>query len=528
MSWNWLTGFLNFEESPPEPLVLGAELWCPYGSEHTYLILERDGFDIGNLPQANVDDCKKSVNIFPFGECAGGRLCEYKMKLARKWENPEPQTEIVNGKEVITTKSVLMCNAEGMEIQAATSGQEFGKSIAEQLNLKAEMDAKYPGLYDLLMDPYGSLYLNEGMYEKALAFLEDQVQEKGNIFLPAIFDGDDLKNEMVRLALGRLMPRCDVSTYDRFINGLEDTGVLIGMNEKEGWDVHYLNDEMMEMLWKDCKTTDERVKTDPVIRWQEENRVFTSSMSDAMTQLSKAVVMYLVMQAEPAEKTGENPLGKVKEKLLDKVKQKPEELANVSAEESLADLMSPEDAERYLRFLKNGSTAGLTPEELAGIQKVDDYLLTNSSAYSKVMELRSIERSLANERAFNYYKDLASRLDVSTAPNTAVFYSGPGNREVAEAFAKMNEKVTLEMTKGGKFLDDLELFNSETSPLTSAQAIDVWAGLSERYAQQASGNTYGFVNGARPDSIFNTYEYPALQNNSNVTNVFTELLQGGL
>ena len=373
MSWNWLTGFLNFEESPPEPLVLGAELWCPYGSEHTYLILERDGFDIGNLPQANVDDCKKSVNIFPFGECAGGRLCEYKMKLARKWENPEPQTEIVNGKEVITTKSVLMCNAEGMEIQAATSGQEFGKSLAEQLNLKAEMDAKYPGLYDLLMDPYGSLYLNEGMYEKALAFLEDQVQEKGNIFLPTIFDGNDLKNEMVRLALGRLMPRCDVSTYDRFINGLEDTGVLTGMNEKEGWDVHYLNDEMMEMLWKDCKTTDERVKTDPVIRWQEENRVFTSSMSDAMTQLSKAVVMYLVMQAEPAEKTGENPLGKVKEKLLDKVKQKPEELANVSAEESLADLMSPEDAERYLRFLKNGSTAGLTPEELAGIQKVDDY-----------------------------------------------------------------------------------------------------------------------------------------------------------
>lgn len=237
------------------------------------------------------------------------------MKLARKWENPEPQTEIVNGKEVITTKSVLMCNAEGMEIQAATSGQEFGKSLAEQLNLKAEMDAKYPGLYDLLMDPYGSLYLNEGMYEKALAFLEDQVQEKGNIFLPTIFDGNDLKNEMVRLALGRLMPRCDVSTYDRFINGLEDTGVLTGMNEKEGWDVHYLNSEMMEMLWKDCKTTDERVKTDPVIRWQEENRVFTSSMSDAMTQLSKAVVMYLASQSQPAEKTGEKPLGKVKEKI---------------------------------------------------------------------------------------------------------------------------------------------------------------------------------------------------------------------
>ncbi len=65
----------------------------------------------------------------------------------------------------------------------------------------------FPRKYDLLMDPYGSMYLNEGMYEKALAFLEDQVQEKGNIFLPTIFDGNDFKNEMVRLALGECFGR---------------------------------------------------------------------------------------------------------------------------------------------------------------------------------------------------------------------------------------------------------------------------------------------------------------------------------
>lgn len=304
---------IDWFKKPPEPLVLGAELWCPYGSEHTYLMLERDDIDIDNLPQANVDDCKKSVNIFPFGECAGGSLCEYRMELEKHWENPEPQTEIVNGKEVITTKSVLLCRAGGMEIQAANSGQEFGKKLAEQINLKIKMDAEYPGLYDLLTDPYGSLYLNEGMYETALAFLADRMTDKGDIFLPAVFDGNDLENEMVRLALGKLMPRCDVSTYDRFINGLEDTGLLTGMNEKEGWDVHYLNNEMMEMLRKDCKTTDERVKTDPEIRWQEENRIFTSSMSDAMTQLSKAVVMYLAMKPQSVEETGEKPVEKVKE-----------------------------------------------------------------------------------------------------------------------------------------------------------------------------------------------------------------------
>ena len=120
--FSWFTEL--FAESPPEPLVLGAELWCPYGSEHSFLMLERDDIDIDNLPQANVKDCKKSVNIFPFGKCAGGKLCEYKLELEKQWENPEPQNEIVNGEEIITTKSVLICKTEGVEIQAATSGQD--------------------------------------------------------------------------------------------------------------------------------------------------------------------------------------------------------------------------------------------------------------------------------------------------------------------------------------------------------------------------------------------------------------------
>lgn len=55
----------------------------------------------------------------------------------------------------------------------------------------------------------------------------------------------------------------------------------------------------------------------------------------------------------------------------------------------------------------------------------------------------------------------------------------------------------------------------------------MWKRLSERYAQGASGNTYGFTEGARKGSIFNTVEYPILQNNPNVENVFTELFKSG-
>ena len=73
-------------------------------------------------------------------------------------------------------------------------------------------------------------------------------------------------------------------------------------------------------------------------------------------------------------------------------------------------------------------------------------------------------------------------------------------------------------------MDSLDLF-STNSPLSQEEARRVWARLSARYAQGASGNTYGFVNGSRPDSIFNTVEYPELVKNSKVTNIFTEFMK---
>ena len=112
------------------------------------------------------------------------------MELEKQWENPEPQTILVNGKEIITTKSVLLCKAEGVEIKAIKSGQD--RVYAEQVLLYAEMDAKYPGLSEILDDPYGSLYLKEGMYEKAIQFLEDRLKPNGGeLFLPTIYDKDN-------------------------------------------------------------------------------------------------------------------------------------------------------------------------------------------------------------------------------------------------------------------------------------------------------------------------------------------------
>ena len=44
--------------------------------------------------------------------------------------------------------------------------------------------------------------------------------------------------------------------------------------------------------------------------------------------------------------------------------------------------------------------------------------------------------------AFDFYKKQAYEVDISCKENQAVFYSGPGNRQKAEDFARLNGKTT--------------------------------------------------------------------------------------
>lgn len=41
---------------------------------------------------------------------------------------------------------------------------------------------------------------------------------------------------MIRAALERLLPHCDTSAFDRFINGLENAAVCNDMDQVSGWD----------------------------------------------------------------------------------------------------------------------------------------------------------------------------------------------------------------------------------------------------------------------------------------------------
>lgn len=285
--FDWLFGK---EKKPPEPLVLGAKLRCPYGSQDSYLYVDSQDIKINNLPKACVDDSKALFNILPFGDCYAGGSCETLMNLNDKWENPVPQGEKVNGKEIITTESLIACKVIGAEFKIISSGQDG--IFAKQILFCEEMDQKYPGLREVLENPYGSLYLNKGMYNKAIKFIEDQTLKKGDIDLYTLFDEKNVEGNYLRSAFGHLLPYCDTSTMEGFVNGMQTGGVRQGISNDEGWNELKINKKTIEFLKKDCKETAHNIDTKPFYRWQEENKVFSSALADGVNTIAYAAIMY--------------------------------------------------------------------------------------------------------------------------------------------------------------------------------------------------------------------------------------------
>lgn len=293
IDWSW---WMKEEEKPAEPLVLGAELECEYGSQRSFLMVETDEISINDLPKACVEDSIAHRNIHPFGQCLKNDECYFKMDLEERWVNAEPQTERVNGKEIITTSSTLICKAAGMAIRAVTSGQD-GRFARFQQFLR-NMERKYPGLRETLEDPYGSVYL-EGNYEMALQFLEEQIKGRGEgLEIVTLYDPKNLEGAYILAALERLMTDCEVRSFEGFMNDLRDTANQQGMQGKEGWDQNYLNEAMMELLRKDCKETAERIETNPVYRGMEKHKMFGSWLRECTEAFAYTTVMYSSALAE--------------------------------------------------------------------------------------------------------------------------------------------------------------------------------------------------------------------------------------
>ena len=76
--------------------------------------------------------------------------------------------------------------------------------------------------------------------------------------------------------------------------------------------------------------------------------------------------------------------------------------------ESFADMMSPEDAKRYLDFLENGSREGLTSAELVGVEKADALLVSRKVEYEDVWNLRNVGDALESGLNSNLLDELAN------------------------------------------------------------------------------------------------------------------------
>lgn len=105
-------------------------------------------------------------------------------------------------------------------------------------------------------------------------------------------------------------------------------------------------------------------------------------------------------------------------------------------------------------------------------------------------------------------------VDVSTAPNKAVFYSNAaaGNRARAIAFAQKIGGTTLEQTPGGQWLESLDPYNL----YGPARADALWTRLSERYAQGASGEINAFIRDYNPARVWAQTEWDTLKANPDV------------
>ena len=239
--------------------------------------------------------------------------------------------------------------------------------------------------------------------------------------------------------------------------------------------------------------------------------------------------------------------------------------------ESFADMMSPDDAAKYLDFLENGSKEGLTSAELAGVEKADALLVSRKVEYEDVWDLRNagdvLESGskgglstqgysdfadgmlpedatrciLNNEKAFfNEFSERASAVglsdtqiaeafeamkngdyakmaiyfDTSSPVDGAVFWSG--NKEGAAAYANSIGGTIMEQTPGGQVFDNWRglggMYPEWDTPTNLAQK-PIWDALSSQYANGAEGiATY-----AHPDGyvgkVWSNIEKPILEEN---------------
>ncbi|MGH2447535.1 MAG: hypothetical protein ACRDFS_02895, partial [Chloroflexota bacterium] len=118
--------------------------------------------------------------------------------------------------------------------------------------------------------------------------------------------------------------------------------------------------------------------------------------------------------------------------------------------------------------------------------------------------------TLVRNTPFQQIMENLQGMDFSTAPNTAVFYSGSGTQAFAERFAANWSLNTISDTEGGAYLNSLGDLYAPSSGLSPVEADQVWSYASQQYASNASGNVIAIVSNPNPGRIYLSVERPIL------------------
>ena len=113
-------------------------------------------------------------------------------------------------------------------------------------------------------------------------------------------------------------------------------------------------------------------------------------------------------------------------------------IKEVGVDESLLGPMSEEELRSYMKFLKNGSTAGMTQGELRAIQKVDGRLLLDQIDYDEVLTLRKGVNKGGLDTIIKNGK--ISIDDIKTNPSA---FSGKSAEEIADVLRNSGYDVTI-------------------------------------------------------------------------------------
>jgi hypothetical protein len=168
----------------------------------------------------------------------------------------------------------------------------------------------------------------------------------------------------------------------------------------------------------------------------------------------------------------------------------------------------------------------LIHEAMAVVEREIAAMLRKAAKMLERAGARKLAEKTVNGSRRTAFKGLMHEVenaDVRSPFNGANFYSG--EQPSAEKMRTYAEKqvngvtsLTLEMTPGGRRFDDMRLFE-RSSPVNGEQAVDIWKRLSERYAQDASGEATAWTHKAWSGSVWYTKEKPALQLNPNITKI---------